>query len=104
MTDWIHPAWLRHDIRDVACFVMACSLLANFLPRCTWVDAKMRRFPILRGPVHDFYVWFVDMIAFCSLNFRAQLPSMDFQWFGFARLAKHSFRNWKQDRADRKVH
>jgi hypothetical protein len=99
----IYPLWLRHDIRDVACFVATCSLAANFLPKSTWVDSQMKRWPSLSGPVHDFYLWLVDMVAFCSLNWRVELPSMDFQWLGFARSAKHLMRNWRQDRIDRRT-
>lgn len=98
----IYPAWLRHDIRDIACFVASCSLLANFLPRLAWVDLKMKRWPRLQRPVHDFYLWFIDMVAFCALNWRIELPSMQFEWMGFARRAKHTIRNWRQDREDRR--
>lgn len=103
MTSWIHPAWLRHDIRDVCVFIAFCSLLNNFMIRISTVDRWAENHaPRFQGPIHDFYVWLVDMVAFCGLNLRAQIPSMDFRWFGFARQAKHAFRNWRQDREDRK--
>lgn len=102
MTWWIHPAWLRHDVRDVCVFIAFCSLLANFLPRLSWLDRSLKRWPSIQGPMHDFYLWLIDMVAFCALNWRVELPSMGFRWFGFARHAKHKYRNWKQDRLDRK--
>lgn len=99
----IRPEWLRHDLRDIACFIAICSFIANFLPKTTWVDAQMKKspWPALCGPVHDFYLWLIDMVAFCALNWRVELPAMDFQWLGFARNMKHAVRNWKQDRIDR---
>lgn len=98
------PPWVRHDFTDVCVFVFFCSALNNFMPRITWVDRiTARLIPQAVGPVHDFYVWLVDMVAFCSLNFRAQIPSLDFQWFGFARQVKHSYRNWRQNRVDRGI-
>lgn len=105
MTTWIHPAWLRHDIRDVCCFIATASIIANCLPRLTWIDRMAaRHIPKYKGPIHDCYVWLVDMVAFCAVNLRIDLPSMDFQFFGFARDAKHAVRNWRQDRIDRRNH
>lgn len=90
----IHPAWLRHDLRDLAMWACAASLLANFLP-----DAdRFQRWP----RVHGCYVIFVDLIALVALNLRADLPSLDEEFMGFKRRGAAWVRNKRELRRMRR--
>ncbi len=84
---------LRHDLFRVCAFIAANSLLCNFLPKSTC----LKRFPKLRYG----YEILIDLIAGFALNWRIQLPSLDQEFIGFRRAAKHAIRNWKQNHMDK---
>lgn len=86
---------LRHGLFRLCVFVSCNALLANFLPSAE----KLWRYPRAQRA----YGVFVDLVAGFGLNWRAELPSLDREFFGFRRKVRHGLRNWKQNRIDRRV-
>ena len=84
---------IRHDFRNVCEFVFWCALIVNFLPEAD----RFRK--LGRAPFYT-YLYFVDLLALFALNWRAQLPSLDSEFMGFRRTARHYIRNKRQDFAD----
>jgi len=92
-----HETWiyLQHDFRRVCVLIALNAALANVLPR----HELLRRHPLL----HAVYRLFVDCVAAFGLNIRVSLPSLDVEFLGCRRQIRHGYRNWRQDRIDRKV-
>lgn len=87
--------FIRQDIFHICAFITINAFVANFLPDAN----KLRNYPRIRYA----YEVLVDVIAGFSLNWRTSLPSLDAEFIGFKRTAKHIFRNWQQTRIDKKV-
>ncbi len=84
---------LRHDFFRVCAFIAANSILANLLPRSSRLGRHRK--------VHNFYCLVIDLVAFFACNWRVNLPSLDQEFMGFRRTARHAYRNWQQSRLDR---
>jgi hypothetical protein len=84
--------YLRSDLRTLCLWIAGSAVLANFLPPAA-LFRRHRRFCAL-------YVHFVDVVALVGANWRARLPSLEREFWGFRRRVRHGIRNWRQDRTD----
>lgn len=87
--------FVRQDFFHICAFISANALIANFLPDSN----KLRNYPRIRYA----YEVLVDVVAGFSLNWRTCLPSLDAEFIGFKRTARHIYRNWQQTRQDKKL-
>jgi hypothetical protein len=89
----VHQAeyvFIRHVLFRVCVVVAICAAQANILPRNR-----------LTGWRFEAYEAYIALVAAMSLNWRAELPSLNGEFFGFRRRLRHFRRGRAQAKLDR---